>query len=325
MKAAPELLGIYKQENYYDDEIRARRTYAFKMIAASGKKVIKTQMCPNLKKCPRGDKCTYAHSQAELRKPKCQFGETCKFKKTCTYDHSETYVPPIYTPDTVIKPVSDAPVRKTKGKRKRPSLDPTSPYYTKLVIEPEDVEDEIDLTKKAPEEEEKKDEMDLLDEILESDDEKDDPEEERHLVIEPDEILASDDEADDPLLSPFQQLKVNEEEQEAAMIAKLAEEAIASEPVSSPVASTPAFPELSAERISNPWGVLYPDPKLEPVKLANLATQPASTPQEEMQRQAFLQNQEAITNGFQYFHTPRVPVMLSLAQIQFLRMHGLML
>ena len=42
----------------------------------------KTAMCFN-KACPHGDKCTFAHSEDELRKRMCRFGSRCRNVKKC--------------------------------------------------------------------------------------------------------------------------------------------------------------------------------------------------------------------------------------------------
>ena len=42
----------------------------------------KTAMCFN-KACPHGDKCTFAHSEDELRKRMCRFGGRCRNVKKC--------------------------------------------------------------------------------------------------------------------------------------------------------------------------------------------------------------------------------------------------
>jgi len=57
---------------------------------------LKTQMCKSMLttgRCPFGEKCNFAHSQCEIRKPVCFFGDKCKNKESCGYDHSTMEVP----------------------------------------------------------------------------------------------------------------------------------------------------------------------------------------------------------------------------------------
>jgi hypothetical protein len=65
---------------------------------------LKTQMCKSMLttgNCPFGEKCNFAHSKDEIRKPICFFGEKCKNKDTCGYDHSTMEVPEIKKVETV--------------------------------------------------------------------------------------------------------------------------------------------------------------------------------------------------------------------------------
>jgi len=46
----------------------------------------KTRMCKFLKTCRQGTNCNFAHSESEIYKPECRFGNNCK-KKTCKFSH----------------------------------------------------------------------------------------------------------------------------------------------------------------------------------------------------------------------------------------------
>src|SRR3990172_11786807 len=54
-------------------------------------KNFKTKMCENKDECQFGDKCTFAHSVNELKKPMCtnilKYG-TCTYGEECRYDHN---------------------------------------------------------------------------------------------------------------------------------------------------------------------------------------------------------------------------------------------
>jgi hypothetical protein len=59
-----------------------------------------TRMCIHSKEeCTEGIYCVFAHSEAELRKPKCWFGEFCKKSaKVCTWDHDPNHKIPELPP-----------------------------------------------------------------------------------------------------------------------------------------------------------------------------------------------------------------------------------
>jgi hypothetical protein len=67
---------------------------------------LKTQMCKSIMttgKCPFGEKCNFAHSQSEIRKPICFFGDKCKNKESCGYDHSTMEVPQLPVQEKNVK------------------------------------------------------------------------------------------------------------------------------------------------------------------------------------------------------------------------------
>lgn len=63
----------------------------------------KTTMCTFGEKCPRGDRCNFAHNESELRKLPCHFGASCR-KPDCTFEH-----PPKTSPVVSPKPIQTVP------------------------------------------------------------------------------------------------------------------------------------------------------------------------------------------------------------------------
>lgn len=53
----------------------------------------KTRMCIYLDRCRNGKNCNFAHSEQELVKIKCRFGDRCRYKDTCQFDHTPTTAP----------------------------------------------------------------------------------------------------------------------------------------------------------------------------------------------------------------------------------------
>jgi len=98
-------LGYYQGNKY--DEVKgvenARRTTAFANLydkTSSLAAKTKTQMCRSVASgtpCRFGDRCSFAHSQSELKVRKCAFGTACRtrYSKTnpCRFDHSEDITP----------------------------------------------------------------------------------------------------------------------------------------------------------------------------------------------------------------------------------------
>ena len=66
---------------FSDDDVSDLRPDANPFIPREDPRY-KTAMCFN-KACPHGDKCTFAHSEDELRKRMCRFGGRCRNVKKC--------------------------------------------------------------------------------------------------------------------------------------------------------------------------------------------------------------------------------------------------
>lgn len=100
-------VGYYQGNEY--NETRGienlRRTTAFAKIydkTTSTASKSKTQMCRSITSgisCRFGDRCSFAHNQAELKVRKCAFGTLCRTRYSksnpCRFDHSEENTPEI--------------------------------------------------------------------------------------------------------------------------------------------------------------------------------------------------------------------------------------
>jgi len=53
----------------------------------------RTRMCSSVGTripCKHGSRCLFAHSQSELRRFPCRYGDQCKYKDTCKYEHGQS-------------------------------------------------------------------------------------------------------------------------------------------------------------------------------------------------------------------------------------------
>lgn len=143
-------LGFYKGDRYIHrlGEENARRTSVFNALSNKRERddnKIKSQMCSNLPNCRFGDKCRFAHSKDELRKPLCKFGDMCRFKDTCTFDH---------TPREVIPKMEKTPVKPSAAKEPKQERKPPAAPKEEFIIELEDSDEEEEEEEKYSEEEE---------------------------------------------------------------------------------------------------------------------------------------------------------------------------
>jgi hypothetical protein len=91
-----------------------KRTEIFAMMkdpVMQMRNALYTRMCTYSKEeCPEGEHCIFAHTQEQLRKPKCWFGQYCKkSSKECTWDHDPSHVIPEMPPP---KPKEEKPIEK---------------------------------------------------------------------------------------------------------------------------------------------------------------------------------------------------------------------
>ena len=105
-----DLLPVIEDENKVEKikekkrEVNRGRTKVFEQWKDQNlqtRNTLKVRMCKMIeegKECTMGDKCWFAHSKEELRKPMCWFGELCKHKDKCPYDHSSTNILPELPP-----------------------------------------------------------------------------------------------------------------------------------------------------------------------------------------------------------------------------------
>jgi hypothetical protein len=106
----------------------------------------KTSMCEafiTTGKCKFKDRCMFAHTKEELRKPVCLFGEFCKNKDVCDKDHTPNAVIPMIPQKPYHIPTAKKSAeQKIKDKEERKKA---KPFRIELSDDEED-EDEISST-----------------------------------------------------------------------------------------------------------------------------------------------------------------------------------
>lgn len=279
----PKRLGAYKGGDYKSSlgEENARRTTAFKIMGnkqVSSQAKVKSQMCRSVAQgiaCSHGDRCTYAHSQCEIRKPKCQFGKLCRWINKCDRDHGDDYVPPIVAPvlpEPCTRPIRHSPV---------PSACPS------IIIQMDDDEDEI--VESEYDDSDEKDAEDIL-------------------------SLSLDELSDRLDAAHIQQ---ENDDSETAKMMEIIDMA-AKGTIVYPTMTSIDHQRMVDESIANPMGTLY---KRSPSSVSHQESPvPFASDVEDMEsriraQEMHIQHQQSEIDRYHYhFHTPRIPVVLTLAQ-----------
>lgn len=75
-----------QQINRHSKSIRNEKKYTLGHTPYTEQRMIRTKMC-RYNPCTMGEKCTFAHSLAELQPLECQFGNRCQWQETCAFLH----------------------------------------------------------------------------------------------------------------------------------------------------------------------------------------------------------------------------------------------